>query len=179
MCAAPSMFQHSDISSTVVLASQPPQPRKLARFPSPPQKIPEIPKMGSWSTQDIQNHHLHRLLHDNTASSLSLQLQPVVGALRQNHRDHLGHHSVSPSLSPSPSASSIRILSTASSAPPRAHPMPPKRTASGSPTGTPAKLPKQETKPETFSNSVKKRLQSSTRTGQACDRCKVRRRHPL
>ncbi|OBT65035.1 hypothetical protein VE03_05256 [Pseudogymnoascus sp. 23342-1-I1] len=53
--------------------------------------------------------------------------------------------------------------------------MPPKRTASGSPTGTPAKLPKSETKPETFSNSVKKRLQSSTRTGQACDRCKVRK----
>lgn len=27
--------------------------------------------------------------------------------------------------------------------------------------------------PEEFSNAVKKRLQSSTRTGQACDRCKV------
>jgi hypothetical protein len=27
--------------------------------------------------------------------------------------------------------------------------------------------------PEDFSNSVKKRLASSTRTGQACDRCKV------
>ncbi|OBT72162.1 hypothetical protein VF21_08764 [Pseudogymnoascus sp. 05NY08] len=53
--------------------------------------------------------------------------------------------------------------------------MPPKRTASGSPTGTLAKLPKPETKPESFSNSVKKRLQSSTRTGQACDRCKVRK----
>jgi hypothetical protein len=28
-------------------------------------------------------------------------------------------------------------------------------------------------KPEEFSNAVKKRLQSSSRTGQACDRCKV------
>lgn len=53
--------------------------------------------------------------------------------------------------------------------------MPPKRERqSGSPsTGTPAKLLKTEQKPEDFSNSVKKRLQSSTRTGQACDRCKV------
>lgn len=135
--------------------------------------------MGSWSIQDTPNHHLHRFIRDNAASSLSLYSQPVVGVLRQFNRDHLGHSSASPSLSPSPSASSIRILSTASSARPQAHPMPPKRTASGSPTGTPAKLPKQETKPETFSNSVKKRLQSSTRTGQACDRCKVRRIHPL
>lgn len=52
--------------------------------------------------------------------------------------------------------------------------MPPKRTSSGSPSGTPVKIPKTELKPEDFSNSVKKRLQSSTRTGQACDRCKVR-----
>jgi hypothetical protein len=51
--------------------------------------------------------------------------------------------------------------------------MPPKRTASGSPSGTPGKTIKSEQKPEDFSNSVKKRLQSSTRTGQACDRCKV------
>jgi hypothetical protein len=52
--------------------------------------------------------------------------------------------------------------------------MPPKRTSSGSPSGTPGKVVKTEQKPEDFSNSVKKRLQSSTRTGQACDRCKVR-----
>jgi len=51
--------------------------------------------------------------------------------------------------------------------------MPPKRTSSGSPSGTPGKVVKTEQKPEDFSNSVKKRLQSSTRTGQACDRCKV------
>lgn len=51
--------------------------------------------------------------------------------------------------------------------------MPPKRTSSGSPSGTPGKVVKTEAKPEDFSNSVKKRLQSSTRTGQACDRCKV------
>lgn len=63
-------------------------------------------------------------------------------------------------------------LRTASSVP-RSSPMPPKRISSGSPSGTPAKLPKTETRPEDFSNSVKKRLQSSTRTGQACDRCKV------
>src|ERR1700722_14398568 len=44
--------------------------------------------------------------------------------------------------------------------------MPPKRTASVSPSGTPGKTVKTEQKPEDFSNSVKKRLQSSTRTGQ-------------
>jgi hypothetical protein len=38
--------------------------------------------------------------------------------------------------------------------------------------GTPAKQIKTEY-PEEFSNAVKKRLQSSSRTGQACDRCKV------
>ena len=38
--------------------------------------------------------------------------------------------------------------------------------------GTPAKQIKTE-HPEEFSNAVKKRLQSSSRTGQACDRCKV------
>lgn len=37
-----------------------------------------------------------------------------------------------------------------------------------------AKQPKLE-HPEEFSNTVKKRLASSTRTGQACDRCKVRK----
>lgn len=31
--------------------------------------------------------------------------------------------------------------------------------------------------PEDFSNAVKKRLQSSSRTGQACDRCKVSLEH--
>ncbi|KAI9742897.1 MAG: hypothetical protein M1818_003626 [Claussenomyces sp. TS43310] len=53
--------------------------------------------------------------------------------------------------------------------------MPPKRNASETPGGTPAKVPKTETRPEDFSNSVKRRLQSSTRTGQACDRCKIRK----
>jgi hypothetical protein len=50
--------------------------------------------------------------------------------------------------------------------------MPPKRIASDEPNGTPAKQPKTE-HPEEFSNAVKKKLQSSSRTGQACDRCKV------
>ncbi|KAI9672337.1 MAG: hypothetical protein M1817_003359 [Caeruleum heppii] len=56
--------------------------------------------------------------------------------------------------------------------------MPPKRPPQGSPASeTPnAKHVKTElTKPEDFSNSVKKRLASSTRTGQACDRCKIRK----
>lgn len=53
--------------------------------------------------------------------------------------------------------------------------MPPKRPSSGSPTETPAKLQKTEQKSEDFSSSVKKRLQGSSRTGQACDRCKVSR----
>lgn len=50
--------------------------------------------------------------------------------------------------------------------------MPQKRSSPGEVNGTPAKLPKAE-HPEEFSNAVKKKLQSSTRTGQACDRCKV------
>lgn len=47
-----------------------------------------------------------------------------------------------------------------------------KRSASDDSNGTPAKHIKTE-QPEEFSNAVKKRLQSSSRTGQACDRCKV------
>jgi hypothetical protein len=47
-----------------------------------------------------------------------------------------------------------------------------KRSASDDSNGTPAKQIKTE-QPEEFSNAVKKRLQSSSRTGQACDRCKV------
>lgn len=48
-----------------------------------------------------------------------------------------------------------------------------KRTASDESNGAPAKQPKTE-HPEEFSNAVKKKLLSSSRTGQACDRCKVR-----
>jgi hypothetical protein len=50
--------------------------------------------------------------------------------------------------------------------------MPPKRQSSGEPNNATAKHVKVE-QPEEFSNAVKKRLASSTRTGQACDRCKV------
>jgi hypothetical protein len=52
--------------------------------------------------------------------------------------------------------------------------MPQKRPApsDANSNSTPAKHIKAE-HPEEFSNAVKKRLQSSTRTGQACDRCKV------
>jgi hypothetical protein len=50
--------------------------------------------------------------------------------------------------------------------------MPQKRPASSEPEGVPAKHIKAE-HPEEFSNAVKKRLASSSRTGQACDRCKV------
>ncbi|KAI9821133.1 MAG: hypothetical protein M1827_003867 [Pycnora praestabilis] len=57
--------------------------------------------------------------------------------------------------------------------------MPPKRPSTGSPalgTSSSNKVPKTENfGPDDFSNSVKKRLQTSTRTGQACDRCKVRK----
>ncbi|KAF4637472.1 hypothetical protein G7Y89_g617 [Cudoniella acicularis] len=52
--------------------------------------------------------------------------------------------------------------------------MPGKRTAAGEPSGAPGKQPRAE-RPEEFSSVVKKKLQSSTRTGQACDRCKVRK----
>lgn len=50
--------------------------------------------------------------------------------------------------------------------------MPQKRCSPGEANGAPAKQIKAE-HPEEFSNAVKKKLQSSTRTGQACDRCKV------
>ena len=56
--------------------------------------------------------------------------------------------------------------------------MPPKRSASDEPSGPLAKQPKTE-HPEEFSNAVKKKLLSSSRTGQACDRCKVRTRSHL
>ncbi|KAH6669576.1 fungal-specific transcription factor domain-containing protein [Halenospora varia] len=49
-----------------------------------------------------------------------------------------------------------------------------KRSASGEPSTASVKQPRAE-HPEEFSNAVKKKLQSSTRTGQACDRCKVRK----
>ncbi|KAL8399572.1 hypothetical protein RB594_000097 [Gaeumannomyces avenae] len=57
--------------------------------------------------------------------------------------------------------------------------MPPKRP--GDPSGdspsmaAKVKLPKLEREPEDFSSVVKNKLQSYTRTGQACDRCKVRK----
>jgi len=50
--------------------------------------------------------------------------------------------------------------------------MPGKRTASGEPDGSPVKQPKTE-RPEEFSKQVRTKLQGSSRTGQACDRCKV------
>lgn len=64
--------------------------------------------------------------------------------------------------------------------------MPQKRSSPGEANGHPSKQIKTE-QPEEFSNAVKKKLQSSTRTGQACDRCKVSHRsvnrlpptHPL
>jgi hypothetical protein len=51
--------------------------------------------------------------------------------------------------------------------------MPPgKRNASGEPNSAPVKQPKTE-RPEEFSKQVRSKLQGSSRTGQACDRCKV------
>lgn len=52
--------------------------------------------------------------------------------------------------------------------------MPLKRPISTSPTPRAGKSTKSDV-PEDFSSSVKKRLLSNTRTGQACDRCKVRK----
>lgn len=49
--------------------------------------------------------------------------------------------------------------------------MPPKRQLSED-SGQPTKHPKAE-HPEDFSNQVKTKLKNSTRTGQACDRCKA------
>ncbi|KAH0269163.1 hypothetical protein KCU71_g19215, partial [Aureobasidium melanogenum] len=48
-----------------------------------------------------------------------------------------------------------------------------KRASEGSADGTPAKLPKSEN--GDFSRSVRKKLTTTSRTGQACDRCKVRK----
>lgn len=45
--------------------------------------------------------------------------------------------------------------------------------ADGAPAPKP-KLPRLERNAEDFSSVVKSKLQSYTRTGQACDRCKVR-----
>jgi hypothetical protein len=50
--------------------------------------------------------------------------------------------------------------------------MPRRRTAWAKPIGTPVKRPRTE-HPEGFSNAVRKKMQFSSRTGQACDRCKV------
>lgn len=48
-------------------------------------------------------------------------------------------------------------------------------SSAGAHAGTPkVKLPRMDRGPGEFSNVVKSRLQSYTRTGQACDRCKVR-----
>lgn len=72
-------------------------------------------------------------------------------------------------------ASSIPVHNTAFSGASIAT-MPQKRNASGEPNGSIAPVAKQiksEQHPEEFSNTVKKKLQASTRTGQACDRCKV------
>lgn len=45
--------------------------------------------------------------------------------------------------------------------------------------GAKMKLPRLDRGSEDFSSVVKNRLQSYTRTGQACDRCKVRPRYTL
>lgn len=52
----------------------------------------------------------------------------------------------------------------------------PARSAAGSQSGARPKVARVERPTEDFSSVVKNRLQSYTRTGQACDRCKVRRR---
>lgn len=75
-------------------------------------------------------------------------------------------------------ASSISVHNTAFSGALIAT-MPQKRNASGEPNGSNAPVAKHiksEQHPEEFSNTVKKKLQASTRTGQACDRCKVSNR---
>lgn len=74
-----------------------------------------------------------------------------------------------------PTASSTSLHNTAFSGALVAT-MPPKRNASGEPNGSNAPVAKHiksEQHPEEFSNTVKKKLLASTRTGQACDRCKV------
>ncbi|KAF5872090.1 putative transcription factor cys6 protein [Botrytis fragariae] len=76
-----------------------------------------------------------------------------------------------------PTASSTSVHNTAFSGALIAT-MPPKRNASGEPNGSNAPVAKHiksEQHPEEFSNTVKKKLLASTRTGQACDRCKVRK----
>lgn len=75
-----------------------------------------------------------------------------------------------------PTASSIKVHHNTAFSGALIATMPQKRNASGEPNGSNppvAKQIKSEQHPEEFSNTVKKKLQASTRTGQACDRCKV------
>jgi hypothetical protein len=86
-----------------------------------------------------------------------------VGALRRDSSSFAENHRLLPF---NYSASSVNEGSPIPIA------MPQKRPASGEPEAAGAKHIKAE-HPEEFSNAVKKRLASSSRTGQACDRCKV------
>lgn len=87
------------------------------------------------------------------------------------------NRSAAKSASKSPSSSSTStstIMSTAASTTRAAN----KRSSdddgsSGASSNTKVKLPRLDRGPEDFSTVVKNRLQSYTRTGQACDRCKV------
>ncbi|KAK7418172.1 hypothetical protein QQX98_004147 [Neonectria punicea] len=88
----------------------------------------------------------------------------------------------SPSSSSSASASaSSRDISPRSRPKPKMPGRPVKRPADSGDEESPGhaankvKLPRLERPPDDFSSVVKNRLQSYTRTGQACDRCKVRK----
>lgn len=72
-----------------------------------------------------------------------------------------------------PTASSITVGNTLRQYPAHIGTMPPKRNASDEANGSTKQIKTEH--PEEFSNAVKKKLQSSSRTGQACDRCKVRK----
>jgi hypothetical protein len=87
-----------------------------------------------------------------------------------------------PSSAPSSARSSPSCTRSFSPRPKSKMPgRPPKRASSGEDDGqAPGKVkqPRLERGPDDFSSVVKNRLQSYTRTGQACDRCKVRHERP-
>lgn len=114
-----------------------------------------------------------RLFDDSDSFNPALQYAASPNIPPNNQADWLlhvvgGQYKSLPHASTGSSTTSSQVAASSTS-----RNMPPKRQSGSPPPGYPAKIPKTEQKPEDFSNSVKKRLQSSTRTGQACDRCKV------
>lgn len=111
-----------------------------------------------------QNHYRPRGSTSNDEESLA---QSVVGGGSHLYLQHVQQPPFThpTAFSTNPAAKSVSSLAI----------MPPKRNTSNSPSGGPSTktIKTEQVRPEEFSSTVKKRLQNSSRTGQACDRCKV------